>query len=164
MERWEEIIGAKGYFISDHGNVKGRRGNILSLPTNAKGYFILAMPIAELGKTFTKSVHRLVATHFLEGDCSLQVNHIDGNKKNNHYSNLEYLSCKDNINHAIKLGLRTARSNLRNNSMFDLTQIKVIKHAIKDGYGNREIAGYFKCDHSTISKIRVGTHYPNVTI
>lgn len=164
MERWTEIEGAKGYLISDHGNVKGRRGKLLSLPTNKKGYFYLAMPIKELGRTFMGYVHRLVATHFIDGDTDLQVNHIDGNKKNNHYSNLEYLSCKDNINHAIKLGLRTARSNLRNNSMFDITQVKVIKHAIVEGYTNQEIAGYFRCDHSTISKIRTGAHYTNVTI
>lgn len=35
---------------------------------------------------------------------------------------------------------------------------------INEGYTNPQIAYYFKCDHSTISKIRTGRHYANVTI
>jgi hypothetical protein len=45
-----------------------------------------------------------------------------------------------------------------------ITQVKVIKHAIKEGFSNPQIALYFKCDHSTISKIRRGKHYATITI
>ena len=46
-------------------------------------------------------IHRLVAIHFIENDNNLSdVNHIDGNKENNNYLNLEWLSRKQNMQHA----------------------------------------------------------------
>lgn len=47
-------------------------------------------------------VHRLVAESFIEkpeSDISLVVNHIDGNKENNHYTNLEWVTQKENCIH-----------------------------------------------------------------
>ena len=42
-------------------------------------------------------VHRLVATNFLENPDGLRdVHHLDSNTKNNHISNLQWLSHKDN--------------------------------------------------------------------
>lgn len=160
LEQWKEIIGCPGYFISSFGNVKGVRfTHPYKTQLNKKGYLVFRIPKYR----FYSSVHRIVAIHFVDGDKNLQVNHKDGVKTNNHYSNLEFISCKDNIKHAIKHGLREARANIAQD-MFDTTQVKVIKHAINEGYKNPEIAYYFKCDHSTISKIRTGKHYANVAI
>jgi hypothetical protein len=52
-------------------------------------------------------IHRLVAIHFVENPNKLPiVNHLDGNKLNNDYTNLEWCSRSDNDKHAYKLGLR----------------------------------------------------------
>jgi hypothetical protein len=53
-------------------------------------------------------VHRLVALHYLPNPYEHpQVNHRDGDKKNNHVSNLEWCDPTGNIEHAFKTGLRT---------------------------------------------------------
>ena len=46
--------------------------------------------------------HRLVAKYFLDNpDDKLEVNHLDGNKYNNHVSNLEWSTLEENRNHAL---------------------------------------------------------------
>ena len=53
------------------------------------------------------SVHRLILETFDPNPHSseLQVNHKDGDKINNRLSNLQWATCKENINHAYNLGL-----------------------------------------------------------
>jgi len=53
-------------------------------------------------------VHRLVLLTFI-GPSPLIVNHIDGDKTNNHLSNLEYVTYQENTNHAIATGLTPAK-------------------------------------------------------
>ena len=58
------------------------------------------------GKMTCLFVHRLVAEAFIPNKlCLPQVNHIDGNKENNHVSNLEWVSNQENVTHAWKNGL-----------------------------------------------------------
>ena len=47
-------------------------------------------------------VHRLVAIMFIDGrsDINNIVNHIDENKKNNYYKNLEWTTLKNNNKHS----------------------------------------------------------------
>lgn len=73
---------------------------------NGCGYLYLR--VKPCGKLY--KVHRLVAMAFIPNpENKPQVNHIDGNKSNNHYKNLEWCSVKENIVHAWKTGLNKAR-------------------------------------------------------
>ncbi|MCB1710970.1 MAG: HNH endonuclease [Candidatus Riesia sp.] len=105
----KEIFGFKDYFITDGGEVISKKWGkikILRPVNNKKGY--LSVRLSMNGKPIRKFIHRLVAEHFVEGyDDILQVNHIDGNKHNNHYSNLEWCSASENTIHAINIGLNT---------------------------------------------------------
>jgi hypothetical protein len=158
-EVWKEINGALGYKISNYGRGMGMRGRILRLPKNRKGYVVFRMP--NVAYHFT--AHRVVALHFIPNPQNLPiVNHIDGNPSNNFIGNLEWCTTKHNVHHSINMGRRTAKSNLRGNDIFDTIQVKVIKDALRHGIKGRSIADYFNCHESTISKIRVGKHYPNV--
>jgi len=51
-------------------------------------------------------IHRAVAKSFIDNnECLPQVNHIDGNKENNHVSNLEWCTAQHNVQHAYNNGL-----------------------------------------------------------
>lgn len=55
----------------------------------------------------TKFIHVLVAENFIPNiHAKLCVNHKDGNKLNNHYSNLEWCSHSENTKHSYDLGLQ----------------------------------------------------------
>ena len=69
--------------------------------------------------------HRIVAKHFVDNPFNLpEVNHIDGDKANNYYRNLEWVTRKQNCEHASRTGLINKDSEAR-------------KRAIKE---NRKIA------------------------
>jgi hypothetical protein len=108
MEIYKDIAGYEGlYKASTKGNIKSiikRNGKdiILKQGIDKCGYCIVTL--CKDKKRVTKTVHRLIALTFLF-ETNTQVNHKDGNKKNNDVSNLEFVSAKQNINHAIKKGL-----------------------------------------------------------
>ena len=71
-------------------------------------YRIVTVNVTEDGKRKQKRyyVHRLVGEAFIPNpENKPQINHIDGNGENNHVSNLEWVTAKENTAHAFKLGL-----------------------------------------------------------
>ncbi len=81
---------------------KQLKEKIIKLNINKYGY--LYVSIWKNNKSKNNVIHRLVLLTF-NGKSNLSVNHIDGNKENNNLNNLEYCTCKENTNHAIKIGL-----------------------------------------------------------
>lgn len=107
MEVWKPISWSNGKLeISSKGNVRSnmRDGRILKQQQDRKGYMRVSVTVDRVKHTL--KVHREVALAFLENPNGFeQVNHIDGNKKNNSIENLEWISCLGNARHAIKTGL-----------------------------------------------------------
>ncbi len=98
-----KIINGFDYTITSTGHIIGKYGTLLT-PRIENGYF--RVDLYKDGKCYHKYVHRLVAENFIEClDDSFVVNHIDGNKLNNHVDNLEWCSYQYNIIHSFKLGL-----------------------------------------------------------
>jgi hypothetical protein len=106
-EKWAQI--GENYEISDHGRVRTLReskkyakGDILKTckiyTDNRKDYHLYASIDGKL-----TPVHRLVAKHFL-GVEDKPVRHIDGNRHNNHVSNLAYSTKSACMAHAYRTG------------------------------------------------------------
>ena len=84
----------------------------------------------------------------------LQVNHIDGNKKNNNLSNLEWCTQSENQIHAFKHGLITRKGT--HNSQARLTEEQVIDIAnmIMNNVTYKEIMEKYDISKSLLSAIR----------
>lgn len=137
MEKWKDIKGYEGFYqVSTEGQVRSvdrehvylrqgtevtrrKKGVILKPATNSLGY--LHVLLSKENKKEFLSVHSLVAKAFIYKEHEeLEVNHIDGNKKNNSVDNLEWISHQDNIIHAFQVTYRK-----------DLAKNRVIK-ALKE--------------------------------
>ena len=102
MEEWRDIKGYEGkYKISSYGKVKSLKykdEKILRPSYDKDGYKQVILYNDGKGKKWF--IHRLVAIHFLPNPNNLpQVNHKDEDKANNAVENLEWCTCKYNINH-----------------------------------------------------------------
>lgn len=108
MEIWKPIVGTKGFIeVSNEGRVRSLlRGSprVLKTQTDKKGYHRLRVTIER--EKISYKIHREVAKAFIPNPDNLpQVNHKDGNKSNNAVDNLEWISSRDNAQHAIENGL-----------------------------------------------------------
>lgn len=107
IEIWKDIIDFEGiYQISSFGRLKSfkkdKNGYILSNINKNGNYFSVVLE-AKNKKTRYVRMHILVAETFISPRINnMVVNHKDSNKQNNNVLNLEWVTQKENTNHAIK--------------------------------------------------------------
>lgn len=92
------------YWINDEGKIYNKNtGNILKQKIETDGYVRVSLMKKSGGTTYVQ-LHRVLMMAFkpVEDMEKLQVNHIDGNKANNSFENLEWVTPSENIQHAIK--------------------------------------------------------------
>lgn len=100
-EIWKDIEEYKDkYQASNYGRIKNKRTKqIVSLYIGSHGYYKVGLYYDRKNKP--TEVHRLIAKTFISNpENKKEVNHIDGNKLNNKIDNLEWVTHKENINHA----------------------------------------------------------------
>jgi hypothetical protein len=141
------------YFVSESGGIF-RDGKELSTSLSNKGYKMGSLYLNR--KTNKLSIHRLVAICYVPNPDNLpQVNHIDGNKLNNHYTNLEWMSNRQNKDHALENGLY-AKGIDTYNHIFTEDDIRYIRqnYKYKDSeFGTTGLAKKFNTNRSRIWKI-----------
>lgn len=158
---WKPIKGTDYlYWVSEYGNVYRasfckiyKKGSCKRREFKGK---ILKVNLAGLGYKTSwvddKAVyhHRLVAEHFLDTEPNECVNHIDGNKSNNHYTNLEWCTFKQNGEHASKNGLINKYSEKRKKQ----APINAKKGGVKNRKW-RNVGKIYEIDYKTQTVIHI---------
>lgn len=104
-DTWSKINGYNNYSVSTKGEIRNdSTGKQKNSRIDRYGY-----PVVDLysnGRRKTERIHRVVANTFIPNpDNKLQVNHVDGNKRNNSTANLEWCTASENMQHSFSMGL-----------------------------------------------------------
>ena len=169
-EIWKDIVGYEGfYLVSNLGNVKSidryvkhnygdlsrriQKGITIKLTINSDKYYCVTLGKNGKHKTFT--VHRLVAIAFLENTLNNNIiNHKDGIKTNNHYTNLEWCTTQQNTQHATENNLIPFGEN---HGMSKLTDMQVLeireKYKPKGVYSSYRLAVEYNVSRVLINQV-----------
>lgn len=114
QEEWKAIDGYENlYLISNTGKVYSERTKRI-LKENYKEDRYYRVRLSRNGIQTKKRIHRLVAEAFIPNPLNKPfVNHIDGNRRNNHVDNLEWCTHSENMNHAVENNLLTNNMEFR---------------------------------------------------
>lgn len=168
----------KGYAIDTIGNVWTCKNHNfqktmfkdewrkLTLKNNKHGYpYVIIMDMIKR-KHITVKVHHLVSMSFLPNPNNYPiVNHIDGDKKNNIISNLEWCTHAHNCKHCLDNGLRnTAKGERVKGSKLKETDIIDIFNYRKEGMLHKQIADIYNLDTSCITRILSRENWAHVIL
>jgi transposase len=162
---WKPVLNYEDiYEISENGDVKriAQTNNQYGVGHILKHNIINGYAHVQLhkqGKVKSMRVHRLVAMSFLINDENKpHVNHIDGNKLNNHFSNLEWCTPSENEIHKHRVLNKTYRKYI-----LTTQQIEKIVKLREEGKRLHELSYMFKVPidtiHKTLSKMDMKTGY-----
>lgn len=177
VETWKDIPNFGGsYQVSNTGLVRsvdrvvtyknGRKckhkGRVLKPGISHRGYERVVL--CNDNRLTNKTVHRLVLEAFKPhvNMSDLDVNHIDGNKLNNHLINLEWLTRRDNILHAQDIGLIDNRGERSPNAKLSNVDVLEILQRLDTGELHEDIALDYGVNKSCISKINIGDTWRSV--
>lgn len=149
-QKWKDIKGYEGHYqVSTNGLVRsvkrtitGRDGRLIRLKggilkeSKARMYDQVNLSKNKTVKTFM--VHRLVALTFIKTEKGkIYVNHKNGNKKDNRLQNLELVTARENVQHAIKSGLRLRCPASPHNAVFTSRDVLKIRSEYTGKWGQQ---------------------------
>ena len=145
------------------------RRNWLSNPKRAEkltknGYYMLRTNVKENGKYYSVMAHRVIWA-FFNGDIpeNMKVNHKNGIKTDNHIRNLELVTNKQNIEHAIRNGFVRCATGLNSGrGKLSDEDIREIRISLTSGVMQKEIARKYGVRQNQISRINTGSRRGNV--
>lgn len=160
MEEWKQIRQVYGFEISSKGRFRNVvTGNILKQRIGNTGYYQVSIrPGGRNCKPYCLKIHKLLAEAFIDNpDNKPHINHIDGNKTNNDLKNLEWVTHKENMQHARDMKLMKFFDGEDNGkaklSEEDVEYIRKNFIPRDKTFGMRALSRKFNVHHSTIEKI-----------
>lgn len=150
-ERFLPVTNFEGRFwISDHGRVLSVNGryagvNFLKPHLDSLGYY--NTQLRKKPQNRKCRVHQLVGEHFCEmiyvPGHKMVWNHKDGNKLNNHYTNVEFVTNARNIQHAVETGLFNIKGEKHPHSKLTEDDVRLIRALYLTGQTHQHIADKF---------------------
>ena len=147
------------YMISNDGILASlRMCRYMKCSLNSSGYYSTIITVNN--KRINVDIHRLVATAFIPNpENKSQVNHINGNKLINNDWNLEWTSQKENIYHAIDIGLRKSNPIRK----YTKTQIHEVCRLLEKGKSNKDISDKTGVSKQVIKRIKSGKSWKKIS-
>ncbi len=152
MNEWKKIKDFEFYSVNQEGLVRNDKTNRILKPMISTGGYVFFHLVKEK-KKYTKYLHRIVGEAFVENPCNLpQIDHIDGNKRNNAVSNLRWVSVSEN---------RTAYGNKQRAENRMREVIAMSESGEKIVFASRiAVADFFRCSKT---KVKYGYRYTKGT-
>ena len=160
-EKWTPAVGYEGiYEASDAGRIRSARtmtntfqGKILSSVPNSRDY--QQVSLYKNGTKKSIRVHRIIMESFIgPRPDGKQINHIDGDRKNNRLDNLEYVTQSENMLHAYRIGLQLpVWGEAHGQGKLTEENVHEIRRLILEGMPQRLIAIRFNVCQQMISMI-----------
>ena len=144
------------YFAKEDGTIWNANGKQMKPGVQSKGYLTVCLYDGSRPKR-PKSflVHRLVAEAFL-GESSLQINHKNGDKKDNRVENLEYCTALENARHAIEVLGKSQSGENHARRKLSKEQVVEIKGSAES---HASIGRKYKISSSHVRDIRLGKYW-----
>lgn len=174
MEIWKPVVGFEGcyegtYEISSLGRVRSidrvlasgnfAKGRMRSILLDNRGYPVVGL--YKEGKGNQRKVHRLAALAFVPNpENKPAVNHRDGNKQNNNVENLEWVTNRENTNHAYLNGLiDTAKGERNSQAKLTVELVNKAKELHDLGWTYKAIGQLIGVGGNQVSRIIKGTRW-----
>ena len=164
FETWKPYPGYEGiYEISDHGRLAiiTPDGRKLRKLNNKTHYLSASLKSINGQKPKTSYIHHDVARIFIGPRPDLMiVRHLDGNRFNNHVSNLSYgtpeQNYADTVKHKVHLGSKNGRA------ILDENKVRMIKILLKNQVTPQEIAQAFDVTTASIYAIKQERNWSHI--
>ncbi len=179
-ERWDLLKSPEGrtetntgrqYFISDHGRVKsvsasGKSERLLSLRPERSGCLTFSIRFgAGNGPCTSFLTNREVAKRWIEGETEQKcyVIHLDGDKNNNHYQNLKWVTRDELTQHQYDIGMYD--NNYSQAQKLTYSQVILLKKKLKEGKTKPKIlARNFNITLTQVKRIARGENWKHVKV
>jgi hypothetical protein len=150
------------YTASETGKIFGKNGIELKQRLDADGYPIVTLGNKKIRRSSVR-VHRIICKLFiLNPENKPEVNHIDGIKTNNNYTNLEWNTRSEQMLHAHKMGLKSNSGILNPKAKSSEPDVLEIRKLYNDGWKIYEIRNKFGRGWSTIYNIVIRNTWVNI--